>query len=177
MTHVSRARKERGAKLVVIDPYRSPTAAAADMHLAPRPGTDAALACAVMHIAFRDGYADRAYMRDYADCPDALEAHLTTARSGMGRRDHRHSGRSRSRISARCMAGRSAAISAPATVSRAAATASAAMHAVTCLPTVTGAWQHEGGGALWSNRGMYGIEQDADRGPRRASTRRSACWT
>ena len=29
------------------------------------------------------------------------------------------------------------------------------MHAVTCLPTVTGAWQHEGGGALWSNRGMY----------------------
>ena len=29
------------------------------------------------------------------------------------------------------------------------------MHAVTCLPAVTGAWQHEGGGALWSNRGMY----------------------
>ena len=29
------------------------------------------------------------------------------------------------------------------------------MHAVTCLPTVTGAWQYEGGGALWSNRGMY----------------------
>ena len=29
------------------------------------------------------------------------------------------------------------------------------MHAVTCLPTVTGTWQHEGGGALWSNRGIY----------------------
>jgi anaerobic selenocysteine-containing dehydrogenase len=29
------------------------------------------------------------------------------------------------------------------------------MHAVSCLPAVTGAWQHEGGGALWSNRGMY----------------------
>src|SRR5271154_2092846 len=75
MTHVSRARKERGAKLVVVDPYKTPTAAVADIHLAPRPGTDAALACAVMHIAFRDGYADRDYMRDYADCPDALEAH------------------------------------------------------------------------------------------------------
>ncbi len=59
MTHVTRARKERGAKFVVIDPYRTPTAAVADLHLAPRPGTDAALACAVMHIAFRDGYADR----------------------------------------------------------------------------------------------------------------------
>ena len=29
------------------------------------------------------------------------------------------------------------------------------MHAASCLPAVTGAWQHEGGGALWSNRGMY----------------------
>ena len=48
----------------------------ADIHLAPRPGTDAALACAVMHIAFRDGYADRGYMARYTDCPDALEAHL-----------------------------------------------------------------------------------------------------
>ncbi len=52
---IARARKERGAKLVVIDPYKTPTAAVADMHLAPRPGTDAALACAVMHVAFRDG--------------------------------------------------------------------------------------------------------------------------
>src|SRR5204862_5021666 len=55
MTHVAQARKERGAKLAVIDPYRTPTAAVADIHLAPRPGTDAALACALMHIAFRDG--------------------------------------------------------------------------------------------------------------------------
>ncbi len=59
MTHISRARKERGARLAVVDPYRSGTAAVADMHLAPRPGTDGALACAVMHVAFRDGYADR----------------------------------------------------------------------------------------------------------------------
>ena len=76
MTHITRARKERGAKLVVVDPYRSPTAAVADLHLAPRPGTDGALACAVMHVAFRDGYADRDYMARHADCPDALEAHL-----------------------------------------------------------------------------------------------------
>ena len=69
MTHITRARKERGAKLVVVDPYRSPTAAAADLHLAPRPGTDGALACAVMHVAFRDGHADRAYMARYADVP------------------------------------------------------------------------------------------------------------
>ena len=78
MTHIARARKERGAKLVVIDPYRTGTAQQADLHLALRPGTDAALACAVMHVAFRDGHADRAYMARYADDPAALEAHLAT---------------------------------------------------------------------------------------------------
>ncbi len=154
MHHVARARKERGAKLVVIDPYRSPTAAVADLHLAPRPGTDGAMACAVMHVAFRDGYADRAYMARHADCPDALEAHLATrgpdwasAITGLSvaqieefarlygstRRAYLRTGYgfARSRNGA------------------------ANMHAVVCLPTVTGAWQHEGGGGLWSNRQMY----------------------
>jgi anaerobic selenocysteine-containing dehydrogenase len=154
MTHVSRARKERGAKLVVIDPYRTPTAAVADMHLAPRPGTDAALACAVMHIAFRDGYADRQYMRHYTDCPDRLEAHLRdrgpawasavtglssesieafAALYGQTKRSYIRCGYGFARSRNGC----------------------AAMHAVTCLPAVTGAWQHEGGGALWSNRSIY----------------------
>jgi anaerobic selenocysteine-containing dehydrogenase len=41
MTHVARARKERGARLVVVDPYRTGTAEQADLHLALRPGTDA----------------------------------------------------------------------------------------------------------------------------------------
>src|ERR1700722_15869722 len=77
MAHVSRARKERGAKLVVVDPYRTPTAAVADLHLAPRPGTDGALACAVMHIAFRDGYADMDYLARYTDFPSDLRQHLS----------------------------------------------------------------------------------------------------
>src|SRR5258708_10198981 len=47
MTHVSRARTERGAKLVLIDPYRTPTAHVADLHLPVRPGTDAALASGI----------------------------------------------------------------------------------------------------------------------------------
>ena len=154
MTHVARARKERGAKLAVIDPYRTPTAAVADIHLAPRPGTDAALACAVMHVAFRDGYADRDYMRHYTDCPDRLEAHLTTrgpawaeeitgipaaqieafaALYGQTKRSFIRAGYGFARSRNGC----------------------AAMHAVTCLPAVTGAWQYEGGGALWSNRNIY----------------------
>ena len=154
MTHVARARKERGAQLVVIDPYRTPTAAAADLHLAPRPGTDAALACAVMHVAFRDGWADRDYMRDYADCPDALEAHLrdrgpawaeaiTGIPAGQIEAFATLYGQTK-RSYIRCGYGFARSRN-----------GAAAMHAVTCLPTVTGAWQHEGGGALWSNRSMY----------------------
>jgi hypothetical protein len=78
MTHIAKARKERGAKLVVIDPYRTGTAEIADMHLAPLPGTDGALACAVMHVLFKEGYADRAYLARYTDDPEGLEAHLET---------------------------------------------------------------------------------------------------
>src|ERR1700739_3286238 len=43
MTHVATARNERGAKLVVVDPHRTGSAEAADLHRAPRPGHDRAL--------------------------------------------------------------------------------------------------------------------------------------
>ena len=154
MTHITRARKERAAKLVVVDPYRSPTAAVADLHLAPRPGTDGALACAVMHVAFRDGYADRTYMARHADCPDALEAHLrargpvwAAAITGLPVQQIEdfaalYGRTQRSFIRAGYGFARSR-------------NGAANMHAVSCLPAVTGAWQHAGGGALWSNRGMY----------------------
>ena len=78
MTHAIKARKDRGAKIVAIDIYANDTIAQADIGLVLKPGTDAALACAVMHVAFRDGYADRDYMAKYADDPAGLEAHLAT---------------------------------------------------------------------------------------------------
>jgi len=154
MTHVARARKERGAKLVVIDPYLTGTAKVADMHLAVRPGTDAALACAVMHIAFRDGHADRAYMDKYADDPAALEAHLAPRTPQWA-----------AAITGLPVAQIEAFAALYNTTPRAyirtgygftrSRNGSAALHAVTCLPTVTGKWQHEGGGAFWNNRAIY----------------------
>ncbi len=62
MTHAIKARKERGARIVVIDVYENATMKQADLGLVLKPGTDGALACAVMHVLFREGYADRAYM-------------------------------------------------------------------------------------------------------------------
>jgi anaerobic selenocysteine-containing dehydrogenase len=154
MTHITRARKERGAKLVVVDPYRTGTAAVADMHLPLRPGTDAALACAVMHVAFRDNYADRDYMTRLSDYPAGLEAHLA-ARSpawaavitGLDVREIEDFARlycttQRAYIRLGYGFARSR-------------NGAASMHAVTCLPTVTGKWPHEGAGALWSYRSIY----------------------
>jgi anaerobic selenocysteine-containing dehydrogenase len=157
MTHVMAA-KRRGATLVVVDPYRTATAERADLHLAIRPGTDGALACAVMHILFRDGLADWDYMRQYTDCPDELARHVAARtpewaaeitglaaaeitdfaqRYGRTRRSfiRCHHGFSRSRNGA------------------------ANMHAVSCLPAVTGAWQYPGGGALYGHTAIYPLDR------------------
>jgi len=76
MTHAVRARKQRGARIIVVDIYHNDTMKQADLALCLRPGTDAALACAVMHVLFRDGHADRAYLERYTDAPQELETHL-----------------------------------------------------------------------------------------------------
>ncbi|MFO1037012.1 MAG: molybdopterin-dependent oxidoreductase [Geminicoccaceae bacterium] len=154
MTHIARARKERGAKLVVVDPYRSPTAEQADIHLALRPGTDGALACGVMHVLFAEGLADRDYMARYADVPDELERHLrsrtpawASAITGLPEAAIREFARlygSTKKSYLRLGYGF--------TRSR---NGSAAMHAASCLPVVTGAWQHEGGGALYNMGDLF----------------------
>jgi anaerobic selenocysteine-containing dehydrogenase len=61
MTLVKQAR-QRGARIVAIDPYRTATAAGADEHLMVRPGTDAALALAVMQVLIAEGRVDREYV-------------------------------------------------------------------------------------------------------------------
>lgn len=154
MTHAIRARKERGAKIVVIDPYRNATAEQADMHLMLRPGTDGALACGVMHVLFRDGLADRDYLARYTDVPTELESHLQSrtpewaaAITGLtvaeieafahllGERKRHYLrlgyGFSRSRNGA------------------------SNMHAAASIAAVTGAWALEGGGAFHNNGAIF----------------------
>ncbi len=157
MHHIAAARKTRGARLVVVDPYRTPTAKTADFHLALRPGTDGALACAVMHVLFRDGLADRAYMARYADCPDRLEAHLA-ARGPRWAAEITGLAADEIEAFARLYgANRRAMIRCGYGFSRS-RNGAAAFHAVSCLPTVTGAWAHEGGGAIYSNGDLFGLD-------------------
>lgn len=157
MSHISRARRERGTKLVVVDPYRTGTAEKADVHLMPRPGTDGALACAVMHILFAEGFADRDYLRDYTDVPEELEQHLQSRTPAWAAEitgipaeqiidfARLYGGTERSFIRAGYGFARSR-------------NGAANMHAVSCLPAVTGAWKHRGGGALYANGELYGID-------------------
>src|SRR5579884_3574177 len=157
MTHVATARKERGAKLVVVDPYRTGSAEVADLHLAPLPGTDAALACGVMHVLFKEGYADRAFLADYTDDPRAFEAHLEPRTPQWAAeitgvppsqiiefaRLYGQTKRSYIRVGYGFSRQRNGAMQ---------------VFAVTCLPTVTGAWAHLGGGAHYSNHGMLPLD-------------------
>lgn len=154
MTHAIKSRKERGAKIVVIDIYDNPTMKQADLALIVKPGTDAALACAVMHIAFRDGYADRAYMAKYADDPAGLEAHLKTRTpawaadiTGLTVEEIEAFGalvgrtkKSYFRLGYGFTRQRNGAI---------------AMHAAASIATVLGSWQYEGGGAFHSNSDIF----------------------
>ncbi len=59
--------------VVVVDPVRTPTAAAADLHLQPFPGSDAALAFAFAHVLRRDGLLDREFLGRYTLGLDELE--------------------------------------------------------------------------------------------------------
>ncbi len=157
MTHAIRARKERGAKIAAVDIYMNGTMEQADLPVLVKPGTDGALACAVMHCLFRDGQADWDYLDKYTDAPRELEAHLrdrdpawASAITGapvatieafaklIGERKRAFFrlgyGFSRSRNGA------------------------ANMHAASCIPAVTGAWALEGGGAFHINADIYKLD-------------------
>jgi anaerobic selenocysteine-containing dehydrogenase len=154
MTHAIAARKERGAKLVVIDIYETGTAKQADHAYIIRPGTDGALACAVMHIAFRDGHADREYMAKFADDPAGLEAHLKDKTPEWA---SAITGLAVERIEelARLIGQTKATYFRLGYGFARQRNGAANMHAVTSIPAVMGHWQYKGGGAMHSNSGIY----------------------
>jgi anaerobic selenocysteine-containing dehydrogenase len=150
-----REAKANGARTICIDPLRTRTAVACDEHIAIRPGTDAALALSMMHVIFRDGLEDRAYLdamtvgwqelreralADYvpervaktcripAETIEDLAKRYGTTRPSFIRLNYglqRHAG------------------------------GGSAVRAITLLPAVTGAWDDAGGGATLSTSGTF----------------------
>ncbi|MEV6396742.1 molybdopterin oxidoreductase family protein [Streptomyces sp. NPDC051907] len=66
--------KENGGKLIVVDPRRTRTAEQADLHLAPRPGTDLALALGLLHVIVAEGRTDEEFVRDRTSGWEAARA-------------------------------------------------------------------------------------------------------
>jgi anaerobic selenocysteine-containing dehydrogenase len=157
MSLIAEARK-RGAKLVVIDPYRSPTAEKADLHLMPRPGTDGALACGVMHVLFRDGYADRGYIARYTDGAERLEPHLALRNPGWAGDVTGLSSDAIEEFAKLYGSTKKSFLRVGYGMSRS-RNGAANIHAVSCLPAITGAWAHQGGGAVQSMSGAFALDR------------------
>ena len=158
MTHAMRARKTRGARIVMIDIYRNATMQQADMGLVLRPGTDGALAVATMHVLLRDGLADREYMSKFTDLSPEFESHLQTRTPQWA---SEITGLSVAEIEAFAhLIGKTERtffrLGYGFSRQRNGATA---VHAALCIPAMTGAWQYRGGGAFHSNSGTWGLDK------------------
>ncbi|MBC7821771.1 MAG: molybdopterin-dependent oxidoreductase, partial [Planctomycetaceae bacterium] len=159
------ARKRHGAKIVTIDPYRSVTAARSDWHLALRPGTDAALALGLMHVIFRDGLADDAYLRDFCLGGDELRARVLSDYepqqvaeiTGLAITDIERLAREYATI-------QPSAIRINYGMQRHAG-GGMAVRTIACLPAVIGAWRHPAGGILLSTSGTFAFDLAAVQRP------------
>ncbi len=148
--------RRNGAHLVVIDPTRTRTADAADRHLAPIPGTDAALALGLLHVVLDEGAEDRdflarhtlgweAFRRRILEYPPARAAEIcglpVEAVVELGQRIART---------------RPTGIRLTMGLQRHGG-GGMAVRTITCIPGVTGDWRYPGGGAGYDTRGFFGV--------------------
>jgi anaerobic selenocysteine-containing dehydrogenase len=164
--------RHAGAKLIVIDPYRTRTAALADEHLAINPGTDTALALGMIHVILSLGLEDREYIATCTTGFDELRAHAlrpehapekVAAMTGIAAdaiirlaRAYATAGRSKASRNA----GGPAAIRLNYGIQRSEYGGTSA-RAVCMLPLLTGAWKYKGGGLQLSTSGAFPFNSNA----------------
>ena len=145
--HIIKEAQKNGAKVVVIDAYASKTAKEADWHVCPKPGTDGALAMAMMNVIIGEGLVDQDYVDNYTvGYAELAEKALTRtpewaeAITGIPADDIRK-------------LAREYATTQPSAIRIGVALEKSwgggqAIRAVASLPALTGAWRHVGGGIL-----------------------------
>jgi anaerobic selenocysteine-containing dehydrogenase len=165
------AARHNGARLIVIDPYRTRTAAAADEHLQIRPGTDTLLALGLMHILFTEGLEDRDYFTGNTHGSDELRTHALRPEHApeavaaiTGLRAERIVALARDY--GRCLrdTGKPAAIRLNYGIQRG-EFGGTAVRTVAMLPLITGAWRHLGGGLQLSTSGAFPFNTGATQMP------------
>jgi anaerobic selenocysteine-containing dehydrogenase len=154
------ARGRSGAKIITIDPYRSPTASRSDQHIAPRPGTDAALALGLLHVIFRDRLEDADYLARATVGVDELKARALSEYPPD--RVAAITGVDVATIEslARAYAGTHPSLIRLNYGLQRHGGGGMAVRTIACLPAVVGAWRHHGGGALLSTSGTYDFAMD-----------------
>ena len=137
--------KKKGAKVVVIDSYKSRTAKQADWHIAPKPGTDGALAMAVINHIIHNNLTDKEYIDKYTDGFEELKNHVTDKTpewaseiTGVEKADIE-------KLAFELSTNQPAAIRMGVALERHHG-GGQTIRAVTCIPALTGAWKHVGGG-------------------------------
>ena len=150
---IEKARRA-GARLIVIDPYRTRTAALADWHIAIRPGTDVALALGMMQVILNEGLEDRAYIKELTQ---GFEHLAERAREYTPERVAGWTGMTPAAIE---QLAREYATTRPAALRlnygvQRSENGGAAVRAIAMLPALTGAWKHRGGGAQLSTSGGF----------------------
>jgi hypothetical protein len=145
--HIVKDAQKAGAKVVVIDAYRSRTAKEADWHLAPRPGSDGALAMALIHVLIEEDLIDHDYVErhttgfeDLAARAKARTPEWAAAITGIAADDIR-------RLAREYAAARAAAMRIGVALERHQG-GGQTIRAVCCLPSLVGAWREVGGGIL-----------------------------
>jgi anaerobic selenocysteine-containing dehydrogenase len=139
--------QRRGAKVVVIDPVRHRTAAHADWYIPIRPGTDGALALAMMHVIITEGLTDESYVRDHTVGYEELAERVAgytpewaAAETGIPAEDIRTLAREYATTDP-------AMIRIGVAIERQAG-GGQTVRSIACLPGLVGAWRHVGGGLL-----------------------------
>ena len=154
------AAKRRGAKLVIIDPRRNETAEKCHQHIAPYPGTDGALALAMMHVIISEGLTDAGYVAQYTL---GFEALAERVREWTPQRAAAICGITAAEIADLA---REYAQTRPAMIRlnygmQRHAGGGMATRTIACLPALTGAWREPAGGVVMTTGDFYGFNHRA----------------
>jgi len=152
--------RRNGAKLVVIDPYRTRTARVADWHIPINPSTDVALAMGMMHVILRDGLQDEDYISRYADGFEELQKRLPKYTPKQASEWTGIAAKDIETLAHEYATARPAAIRLNYGIQRT-QNGGAAVRAVCMLPVITGSFKEIGGGLQLSLSGGYGLNSTA----------------
>ena len=137
--------KKKGAKVVVIDSYKSRTAKAADWHISPKPGTDGALAMGVINSIIEQDLTDNEYVKNYTNGFSELSEHAKSKTPEWASKITGIKAEDIKKLAFELATIQPAAIRMGVALERHYG-GGQTIRAVTCIPALTGAWRHVGGG-------------------------------